>query len=382
MADNDKDAVEALGDNFIILDNDGKTADEEQQKFAPRIDDGETEIMESFDSGDEDEIKEKEDKSDDDDNDEDGDDNAGDDGDDEDQHEEGSGDEDEGEDDDASDDDSDEADGDDAGDDTDVDDDADDEPDPKPKKKQTTSERIRQLIKKQREAERRADAAEQRALDLEDQQKKLTPKQDDDKVKKTEDDVDPDAPDPSKFTYGELDPKYIVALSKHETQKVLAEDARKREKEAEDATAEETRKEWNSKYDAKITEGEAAYDDFKEVVLDGADAKTYDLDAATAVMAINSPVGHHVVYYLASNPKLAKRLAAMPVLEQAQEFGRLSARFQKTTSRNTQPNVKPKAPPPPSRRKGSKGVNQFNPETATFEDFEKMGNNALYGKKK
>jgi len=95
------------------------------------------------------------------------------------------------------------------------------------------------------------------------------------------------------------------------------------------------------------------------------------------MMALKSPVGHHVVYKIASNLKLAKRLAKLGPQEQARAFGRLEAQFSSKKDASRKKNKTPKTPPPPKKRRGGSGVSNRNTAKESFADFEKMANKQL-----
>ena len=302
---------------------------------------------------------------------------------DDDEGEEGSGSEgsEEGDDDDDGDDDSDEdagEHGEGSGDDgADEDDDGEDgDPEPKKKRKLSPQQRINQIRRREGDATRRAEAAEAELAEFKAKQKNLT--SDDENDNDGDDEgsstlVKPDVTDTEKYPYGELDTQYQEDLTDYKVDLRLEKrDAKHAAEEQEEVNAQEAQ-EWQNKYTAKIEEGEAAYDDFDKVVVQGSENNEFPLTPETAMMALDSPVGHHVIYKIATSPKLADKMARMSLVEQAKQFGRLEARFSTKTPKK-QNNKTPNTSNPPSRRKGGGGVKKFDVKSASFADFEKNEN--------
>lgn len=246
------------------------------------------------------------------------------------------------------------------------------------KKKRSPQDRINKAVKEQRRAERKTQAAEARTVALEQRlenlEKGLTAGNADGKAGDTEVSttlVKPDVTDTEKYPYGELDTQYLEDLTEYRVDlKLEKRDAKHAAKEQE-AIATKDAQEWSTKYDAKIVDGLAAYDDFDEMVVKGSENEEFDLTPETAMMALDSKVGHHVIYHLATNPKLAAKMALMTPVGQARQFGRLEARFDKTTPKpnnNKIPNTSTPAP----RRKGGKGPRSFDVKSSSFADFERQ----------
>ncbi len=247
------------------------------------------------------------------------------------------------------------------------------------KKKRSPQDRINKAVKEQRRAERKADAAEAKAKAFEDRleklEKGLTPGDADGKAGDTEVSttlVKPDVTDTEKYPYGELDTQYQEDLTEYRVDLRLEKrDAKHAEKEQK-VLDEKSAVEWQTKYQSKIVDGKAAYDDFDEVVVKGSENEEFDLTPETAMMALDSKVGHHVIYHLATNPKLAAKMALMTPVGQARQFGRLEARFDKTTPKNNNSNKIPNTSTPAPRRKGGKGPRSFDVKSSSFEDFERQ----------
>lgn len=244
-----------------------------------------------------------------------------------------------------------------------------------PKRNKTSAKkRIRELTARRHEAENRARAAEQANQELTARidalEKKLTPNDANDTVKRETSDKEPS---PDDFKYGEFDPEYLRASTAFAVKKAV-EDV-KTEQEAERKTQADAQKaqEIAQKYGEKVDAGNSQFDDFQEKVIDRGNRGEYPLTEHTVMMALDSDVGHKVLYDIASNLKLARQLAGMDETQQARAFGRLEARHAATAEPKEKPkSTVTKAPPPPSRRsRGTGGRKGLDPKTASIEDLEK-----------
>jgi hypothetical protein len=252
--------------------------------------------------------------------------------------------------------------------------------DGKPKKK-TVRERIGEVTKARRVAERRAETAENALAAvnarLEALEKGSTNDDGDGSEENSDQGSDLKAPSPDDFTYGEMDPKYTEALTdyrmdlREERNSAKQETTRQAEAEQQEAV------ELQTAMDDTIAVGVEAYDDFEDVVVKAVDDGKFPLSPALAYMGVHSPVGHHVLHQLANDLPLAKKIVAMPAHEQIAEFGRLSAQYTEDSGKKPKPNKTPRATPPPSGRKGQKGPKKFNASTSSFDDFEKTMNEDL-----
>lgn len=262
--------------------------------------------------------------------------------------------------------------------------DEDEDGDAKPKKK-SVRERIGEVTKARRVAERATEAAETRATTaetalaavnarLEALEKGST--SDDDGGSEGNSDAGSDltAPNPDDFNYGEMDPKYIEALTDYRVDLRMKKDSAARETTRQAEAEQREAVKLQTTMDDKIAEGVEAYEDFKEVVFDAAEDGTLPLSPAIAFAGAHHPEGHHVLYQIGKDLALAKKLVAMPAVDQLIEFGRMSAQYTDEGGKKPKPNKTPRASPPPSGRKGQKGPKKFNASTSSFDDFEKTIN--------
>ncbi len=161
-------------------------------------------------------------------------------------------------------------------------------------------------------------------------------------------------PDPADFEYGEADPKFIAAVARHEAK---LEFEAQREHDRIESEMAQLEKGWTDRKAEAIEK----YPDFEEKVTRTAARGEWPCPPVIALGIKQSEVGHHVAYHLASNLDEAIRIAELPDILQAREFGRLEARFMAQQEAGPEPEKKlSTAPPPPqTRARGSGG--QFEP---------------------
>ena len=207
--------------------------------------------------------------------------------------------------------------------------------------------------------------------------------------------VDKDAPRASDYQYGELDAGYIRDLAVYETRKAIAA-----EKTKETATAQTEQKrreaqEFQQKVEKFETDGSEKFDDFSDVVIQGAKDGAWPLTKTFGDLMFESEVGPDIAYYLATHVDEAKKIMGKSPSAQAAAFGRLEATFSSTSSdashqSTDQQTDKPgqatqqqgqvpvqgsttKAPPPPQHRaRGAGGKITVTADTNDFAAFERM----------
>lgn len=238
----------------------------------------------------------------------------------------------------------------------------------KAKQGRSTSERIGELTRNWRQAQRDAETKDATIRDLQARLERvekgeLTPPKDGSKTQRS----DTDAPDPKDYEYGELDVRYIEDRTRHAVRQELKADRdRASQNQQRDADARKAQ-ELAERKTALAEKGAAKYPDFEEVVIEGAEDGLWPLSRTMGELIFESDVGHEIAYHLASNPKEARRVAGLTDTQQAAYFGRLEARFSSPADAKTeakQPPVKvPKAPPPPEHqaRGGSGSAASANP---------------------
>lgn len=177
-------------------------------------------------------------------------------------------------------------------------------------------------------------------------------------------------PDPSKYEFGEADPKYVEDLTKFTVRQEYAEQQHMAGLRAEVATME-------AKYERNVATRVEKYPDYHDKVTKGADEGKFPVSAVMALGIKHSDFGPDVAYYLATNVAEATRIAGLGELEQAKEFGRLEYRFEQeakpAAKTETSAPKATKAPEPPKNlARGAGGKFAAEPDTDDFAAFEKF----------
>lgn len=206
--------------------------------------------------------------------------------------------------------------------------------------------------------------------------------------------VDKDAPRPTDYQYGELDGAFIRDLARYETRKELAADHVTKTAAAQTDATRAAAREFQTKKDAFAQRGLEKYDDFAEVVMQGAVEQAWPLTKTIGDLMFESDVGDDIGYYLATHPAEATKLMLNPdgseksVPAQSAAFGRLETRFSSASSDATPPSTQQddpaqlrqvqgtmttKAPTPPVHRaRGAGGKTQVSAATTDFAAFEQL----------
>jgi hypothetical protein len=206
------------------------------------------------------------------------------------------------------------------------------EAEPEKPKGKSVQERIDEITAARREAERDAEFWRAKALE------KAPEKQ-------TEAELEADAePSPDNYEFGEADPAYLKDVVRFEMKQELA-------KERQQMQIQTTLRELDAGYTQRVAAVKEEIPDYDQVVTQSAKAGKWPCPPLIALAAKESPVGPKVLHHLATNIDVAVSLSHMSPIEQAMEFGRLSAQFAGSTA--PQPKIATNAPEPaPARTKG------------------------------
>lgn len=240
---------------------------------------------------------------------------------------------------------------------------------PAEKTKPKASDRIRELNGKLRASERENTDLIAR---LEAIENRLPDKKVDDTPTAT--DKTPDPSDHVKYPLGALDDRYIEDMIEHVASAKVAEHLESvRQREAETALQAETERqnaEVLEKANTVIASGSELFDDFEESVVVPALQGKFDLTQITFEAIAEVENGARILHALASDTKEAARVAKLSPLQQLKYVSDKDAEF--AGGSKPEPRKLPGAPIPPSANiKGSSGRSSFNPETASFADFER-----------
>jgi len=237
------------------------------------------------------------------------------------------------------------------------------------KSKRTAQERINELTRLRREAEREAAATK---AELEELRSKYEPPEPETVAPKEGEAEEGDgAPKPDDYTYGELDPAYIRAITKYETEREFTRLTKERE--TQDAVEREYRDIQDKFQNKIIPSGTEKHEDFHEVVVMGAEEGKWALSEVMGKMLVDSEVGDDIAYHLASNPDEALDVSRQSPVDQARYFGKMEAKF--SAARTAAP-VKseakpPKAPPPVTPARGADGKFLPSADSDDFAAFER-----------
>ena len=153
-------------------------------------------------------------------------------------------------------------------------------------------------------------------------------------------------PQPSQFSDAF---EYAKALAEYTADKRLAE----RDRQVAEAKDAEKRQEVIQTWAKKVETAKAELPDFDDIVA-SSDVVVND-DIRDAIL--ESDVGPKILYHLAENEDIAKKIAGMNPKAALREIGKLEARFEaKPEAEKTAPIVKSKAPAPIQPLRGSRGV--------------------------
>lgn len=186
-------------------------------------------------------------------------------------------------------------------------------------------------------------------------------------------------PSPNDYEYGELDTRYLDAKVEYRVRQTLkavrADEDKNRQSEAASAQEEKF-----AELAAAFEEaGAAKFDDFMEVVVEGARNQDWKPTPVIAELCVTTEHGPEIAYHLATHPKEMRQVSAMSPTAQAAYFGRLEAKLSSETDATTTRTAKPgpavtKAPTPLSEkaRGSASGSTQADPATKDFAKFEAM----------
>jgi len=152
-------------------------------------------------------------------------------------------------------------------------------------------------------------------------------------------------PQPSQFSDAF---EYAKALAEFSTERALAE----RDRQVAQAREQEAQQKIIQSWAQKVQEAKAEMPDFDELVA----ASDVVVNNAVRDAILESDVGPKILYHLAENNDLAKKIASLSPNAALREIGKLEARFEvKTETKQTTPLVRSKAPAPIQPIRGGQG---------------------------
>ena len=152
-------------------------------------------------------------------------------------------------------------------------------------------------------------------------------------------------PQPSQFSDAF---EYAKALAEYSTEKALAE----RDRQVAQAREQEAQQKIIQSWAQKVQEAKAELPDFDDLVA----ASDVVVNNAVRDAILESDVGPKILYHLAENNDLAKKIAGLSPNAALREIGKLEARFEvNPETKQTTPVVKSKAPAPIQPIRGGQG---------------------------
>jgi hypothetical protein len=141
--------------------------------------------------------------------------------------------------------------------------------------------------------------------------------------------------------------EYAKALARYETERALKE----RDRQELERKANDERAKVHETWATKVNDAKKEMPDFDDMVASSDVVVTDQIRDAI----LDSDVGPKILYHLAENPEVAKKLSEMPMISALRELGKLEARFEKTEQKRD-PVVRSKAPAPISPIRGATGI--------------------------
>jgi len=222
-----------------------------------------------------------------------------------------------------------------------------DEPAPKPRK--SVQERIDELTRAQREAEREAEFWKSKATQAPQPQAPQT--------------AEKGEPSPEDYEHGTLDVRFITDLATYRATQAFEE---RYAREAQ----ERQRQQRMTSFEATTKAATEKHADYYDVV-----GRDFGRAAALCTQPmqeaiLTSDVGGELAYHLASNPDEARRIAALDPISQVRALGRLEGRLAEPAK--PIPKTATDAPAPTPQSRGAGGRFSVAPDTSDFSAFEKQ----------
>lgn len=201
------------------------------------------------------------------------------------------------------------------------------EPAAKPKKK-GFQERLGELTRKRREAERESEMERIKAEQLAEENARLKAQLEGSQPAKKE---DPEAAKPPVETDFEDYSDFLAAKARHEArQEIEAENRRREERQKQSAQQEQSQKQ-HAEFMQRCEAASELYEDFVEVAFSG-DVPVNETMTEVIMGADNGP---DIAYWLGSNPDEAKRISQLPPTLAAMEMGKIGAAVKRPEPKKT-----------------------------------------------
>jgi hypothetical protein len=254
------------------------------------------------------------------------------------------------------------------------------EPEPKPKAKSKVQLRIEKLLERERLANERANALEQRLAALEAGKEEKADKEPTLREQLSADAPHPDAKDKDGeplYPLGEFDPQFISDLTRHTIEQEMKAQKEREQQEAQAKEIEASRQAVADAWVEKLDKYEEEVPEVRESIKELTDTfqniePAYGEYLATTIMA--SDFGPQIMHYLSQNIGEAQKIVASGPAAATLALGRLEARFISPKQEGTRRNKKVSdAPAPPENRtRGHGGKFAVSPDTDDLDAFERV----------
>lgn len=184
-------------------------------------------------------------------------------------------------------------------------------------KKQTADERIAELVKRAKDAEKIAFDLEMKAIAAEKERLAAAP-------------ITPEGasvePDPKDFVYGEVDTEYLNAVVEHRVSVKLAKSREEFEASKKVDSERQVQASYRTKVEDTMVAGAKAHKDFTDVVSNAS------FDGHLARLVVDSDDAVDIAYHLGNNADELLKVTRAGPEERARIIGRLEGRFSATSA--------------------------------------------------
>lgn len=197
--------------------------------------------------------------------------------------------------------------------------------------------RINQAIKRQRTAEREVESVRtqnaqltQQLADMSSRMERLEKGLTAEPEKRK---IDPDAPKAEDYEFGALDENFAADTSRYYAEKAVQDSQATAQQQQTTREQDALRQEWEGKRDDFASRGAEKFDDFQEVVIEGADRNEYPVSAVLAQAVMTEDFGPEIAYQLATNLPEAERVSKLSTTAQLSWFARQQIKLEGTAGK-------------------------------------------------
>lgn len=230
---------------------------------------------------------------------------------------------------------------------------AQDEGQDQPRPKKSAQDRIDEVTRARREAERQAEQARRDAEYWREQAMRQNP------APQTQAQAQESEPDPANYEHGELDARFIRDHAVFHARQAFREEMAQQSRRTQTQSALQT-------FEQRVTE---QFPDGEPAGLKSL-RQMPQLSEAVQEVLMASEIGPKLADHLGSNPRELQRISALPPIQQARELTKLEMKL--ATPPAPTPKTATDAPAPTPQVRGSGGRFTVAPDTSDFAAFEKQ----------